>query len=120
MNVLARLAIIDQQLYEAAKIDGAGVIRRFFSITLPQLRNVLLIVVMLRGIWMFNKFAEIHVLTGGGPAGATTTLPILAYDLAFGALRVGEGSAINTLLFLIVATIGTIYLVSFKPSKEVE
>jgi multiple sugar transport system permease protein len=119
MNVLARLVTIDPQLYEAAKIDGAGVFRRFFSITLPQLRNVLLIVILLRGIWMFNKFAEIHIITGGGPAGSTTTLPVLAYDLAFGALQVGEGSAINSFLFLIVATIATVYLVSFKPSRDI-
>jgi multiple sugar transport system permease protein len=120
INCLARLAIIDRNLYECARLDGAGRVRMFFAITLPQLRGVLLIVVLLRGIWMFNKFAEIHIITGGGPAGATTTLPILAHDLAFGALRVGEGSAVNTFIFLLLLAIAILYLVLFKPAREVE
>lgn len=120
INVLARLSTISKNLYEAARIDGAGSIQCFFNITLPQLRGVILIVVMLRGIWMFNKFQEIHIITGGGPLGATTTLPILAYDAAFGMMRIGEGSAINTFIFLILSVTACIYLYTFKPAKEIE
>lgn len=120
INVLARLSTIDENLYEAARIDGAGSVQCFFKITLPQLRGVLLIVVMLRGIWMFNKFEEISIITGGGPLGATTTLPILAYDAAFGTMRVGEGAAINTFIFLVLSLIAVIYLYSLKPAKEME
>ena len=120
INCLARLAIINKNLYECAKLDGAGPFRMFFSITLPQLRGVLLIVVLLRGIWMFNKFAEIHIITGGGPAGATTTLPILAHDLAFGAFRIGEGSAVNVFIFLLLLIIAILYLYLFKPARELE
>ena len=119
INTLARLSTISRSLYEAAYVDGAGPIRCFFSITLPQLRSVLLVVVLLRGIWMFNKFAEIHLLTGGGPAGATTTLPIIAYYKAFGDMRVGEASAINTVIFVILLIIGTVYIRTLDPAKEI-
>ena len=56
VNVLARLQTIPPELYDAARVDGASAVRQFFHVTLPQLRNVLLIVLLLRGIWMFTKF----------------------------------------------------------------
>jgi ABC-type sugar transport system permease subunit len=65
--VLARLQTIPLELYDAAKVDGAGVANRFFDITLPQLAEVLLVVVVFRTIWTFNKFEEIYLLTRGGP-----------------------------------------------------
>ena len=65
--VLARLQTIPEPLYEAAKLDGAGPVARFFDVTLPQLREVLLVVVLLRAIWDFKEFDLIYLLTGGGP-----------------------------------------------------
>jgi len=120
LNCLARLSSIDSTLYEAAKVDGASVFQRFIYITLPQLRSVILIVVLLRGIFTFNKFEEINVITEGGPLGSTTTLPVLSYERAFGALEVGEGSAINTLIFLILSVVAVLYLLNLKPAKELD
>jgi len=74
--VLARLQTIPVQLYEAATMDGAGPIGRFFDVTLPQLRDVLGVVILLRAIWDFKEFDLIWLLTGGGPINHTRTLPL--------------------------------------------
>ena len=68
LSVLARMQTIPPTLYEAAQVDGAGPIRRFFHITLPQLQNVLFVVILLRSIWMFTKFDTVWLLTQGGGA----------------------------------------------------
>ena len=77
--VLARLQTIPENLYEAARIDGAGPIARFFDVTLPQLREVLTVIILLRAIWDFKEFDLIFLLTGGGPVTGTQTLPLLVY-----------------------------------------
>lgn len=81
--VLAGLQTIPTQLYEAARLDGAGAWRQFWHITIPGLRSVLIVVILLRGIWMFNKFDVIWLLTKGGPLNQTETLPTLAYRKSF-------------------------------------
>ena len=63
--VLARLQTVPLELYDAAKVDGAGVVRRFLDVTLPQLKEVLIVVIVFRTIWTFNKFEEIYLLTQG-------------------------------------------------------
>lgn len=118
--VLARLQSIDQELYEMAKINGAGYIRCFFDVTLPNIRSTLLLVILLRGIWMFNKFDMIWLLTQGGPFEETKTLAILAYKSAFESLNYSEGAAIAVLMFLILLGIAIIYFYRFKPEQEVE
>src|SRR5262249_49800816 len=81
---LGRLQNIPRQLYEAARIDGANSWSMFWDITLPQLRSVLAVSVFLRFIWDFNDFNMIALITNGGPAGRTQTIPILIYQLGFG------------------------------------
>lgn len=100
---LAGLQTIPEELYESARVDGANVVQQFFRITLPVLRPVLAVVIVLRGIWMFNKFDIIWLLTAGGPLQATEHLPILAYVKAFGLFDVGGGTAVATASFLILA-----------------
>jgi len=118
INILARLQTIEPQLHEAARIDGANFWDRFAYITIPQIRGVLLVVILLRALWMFNKFNEIWIVTAGGPAGSTTTLPILAFKEAFKVQRLGRASAITTNLFIVIMAVTVIYLVVFKPAKE--
>ena len=77
--VLARLQAIPDELYEAASIDGAGAWARFTDVTLPQLRDVLIVVVLLRTVWDFKEFDLIFLLTGGGPIIGTQTLPLMVY-----------------------------------------
>lgn len=106
---LAGLQTAPVQLYEAARVDGAGPIRRFFHVTLPALRPILIVIILLRGIWMFNKFDIIWLTTGGGPLGATEHLPVLAYRQAFTLYDLGSGAAIATLSFLALMAIVTLY-----------
>jgi multiple sugar transport system permease protein len=91
--VLARLQTIPEPLYEAARIDGAGTIARFFDVTLPQLRDVLVVIVMLRAIWDFKEFDLIWLLTGGGPLSSTETLPLVVYRQAFAMNQMGMAAA---------------------------
>ncbi|NLJ38669.1 MAG: sugar ABC transporter permease [Candidatus Atribacteria bacterium] len=118
INVLARLESISSSLFDAAKVDGANSWQIFWNITLPQIRGVLLIVVFLRAIWMSQKFEEIFVVTGGGPAGSTTSLALLSYEQAFGAMRLGYASAVNVVIFIILIIMATIYITAFKPAKQ--
>jgi multiple sugar transport system permease protein len=102
--VLARLQTIPGDLYEAARIDGAGAWSRFWDVTLPQLRGVLVVIVLLRTIWDFKEFDLIYLLTGGGPIASTQTLPLLVYKQAFGMNAMGQAStyAIGIMLVLLV------------------
>jgi multiple sugar transport system permease protein len=108
--VLARLQTIPEPLYEAAKIDGAGPIARFFDVTLPQLRDVLLVVVLLRAIWDFKEFDLIYLLTGGGPIIGTQTLPLMVYKDAFGLNDMGRASAVAVAMMLVMVVFMVIYL----------
>lgn len=107
MMFLAGLTSIPADLNEAAAIDGAKPIRRFFSVTLPQMREVIFVTVMLSTIWTFNSFHMVFILTGGGPAMRTHILPTLAYEYGITQSQLGLGSAvlvsvIPVFLFLIV------------------
>jgi multiple sugar transport system permease protein len=108
--VLARLQTIPEHLYEAAKIDGAGPVARFFDVTLPQLREVLLVVILLRAIWDFKEFDLIFLLTGGGPIIATQTLPLLVYSEAFGLYDMGAATAVAVAMMLVMLTFMVLYL----------
>jgi multiple sugar transport system permease protein len=85
---------IPAELYEAASVDGANAFQRFVHVTLPGLRNIVIIVVLLSTIWTFNDFAIVYILTKGGPGGATMVLPVFTYELAFGAQRLGDAIAV--------------------------
>jgi multiple sugar transport system permease protein len=93
INLLAGLKAIDKEYYEAATIDGASAWRCFRHITLPGLRYVLIVCVLLSTIWTFNNFTEIYLLTGGGPVGATRVYSIIAWEYAIQSLRIGVGVA---------------------------
>ncbi|UCD71954.1 MAG: sugar ABC transporter permease [Syntrophobacterales bacterium] len=117
ITILARLQIIPLDLYEAAKIDGATAWDQFRDITLPQLRDILFIVVLLRTIWMFNNFDVIFLLTGGGPLRATMTLPVMVYEQAFENYMMGRGSAVAVLMFVFLIIIMTIYFKAFRQQE---
>ncbi len=108
--VLARLQTIPDALYEAAKIDGAGPIARFFDVTLPQLRDVLVVIILLRAIWDFKEFDLIFLLTGGGPLSDTQTLPLLVYQEAFALNDMGMASAFAVVMMLIMLVFMIVYI----------
>ncbi len=97
INLLAGLKAIDKEYYEAAIIDGASAWRCFLHITLPGLRYVIIVAVLLSTIWTFNSFDMIFLLTGGGPVNATRVFSVLAFD-AFGAARYGNAVAIAVMM----------------------
>ena len=116
--VLARLQVIPLDLYEAARIDGAGAVARFLDITLHQIKDVLLVVALLRTIFMFNNFEIVFLLTGGGPLRSTMTLPILVYEQAFGLYDMGRGSAIAVVMFLILIAVMSIYFAFLRKETD--
>lgn len=99
ISLLAGLQIIDKGLYEAAEIDGSSALNKFFYITLPMLKPILITVFVLSTIWTFNDFPIIWNMTMGGPAGVTETLPILSYKNAFISMNISRG--ITEAMFMI-------------------
>ncbi|MGD9000116.1 MAG: sugar ABC transporter permease [Granulosicoccaceae bacterium] len=100
--LLAGLQGIPEQLYEAARIDGAGRWQRFWHITLPQLRNPLIFVMLVTTILAFRLFEQVQIMTHGGPRHATTTVMYEAVQAAFSRQQVARGAAITVIFFLVV------------------
>ena len=101
--LLAGLQGIPKELYEAARVDGAGAWGLFRYVTLPGLRPVLVYVVAMDIIFLAQGFAEIYVLTQGGPLGSTTTVNYLIYTEAFQYNQLGSASAMAFVLFAFIA-----------------
>jgi multiple sugar transport system permease protein len=106
--LLTGLQQIPAQINEAARIDGANAWQRFWGITLPMLKPVLLFMVVMNTIGAFQMFAQAYILTAGGPEMTTRGVVSLIYDTAFADYRLGYGAAISWLLFLIIATVSLI------------
>ena len=105
--ILARLQAVPKDLYEAAEVDGAGPLRKFINITLPQITAILSILFMIRFIWNFNKFEDIFLLTGG--ASGTRTLPINVYQQGFAVSNIGMGSAVSIVIVMLLIIFMIIY-----------
>ena len=113
ISFLAALQNIPPDLYEAAKIDGASAWDRFLAVTLPSIRPVILIVVLLSSIWTANSFENIWIMTQGGPSDATMVFPVLAY-FGMQTQRLGEAAAVSVallpalaiLVFFVTALLG--------------
>ncbi|MBN9644005.1 carbohydrate ABC transporter permease [Corynebacterium mendelii] len=99
---------IPHERYEAALVDGAGRFQQFIHITLPGLRPITFLVVILGTIWSFQVFDLVYAMTGGGPAGATTTIVIEIFEQGFQTLRFGYASAIAMVLFAAVALVSIV------------
>lgn len=117
--LLAGLQAIPGELYEAARLDGANRAQLLRDITLPLLRPVILMSVILGSIWTSNYFEAIYVLTGGGPARLTETLPIYIYKTAFQFFHLNLAIAGSIILLFIVMVLVTTYLIAFvRLSKQ--
>ena len=108
--VLARLQSVPLELYDAAKVDGAGVVRRFLDVTLPQLKEVLIVVIVFRTIWTFNKFEEIYLLTKGGPGTSTFNLAVYSFEQSMANLRLGVGAATGVVMMVMLFLGSIVYL----------
>jgi len=100
--MLAGLQNIPDELYEVADIDGAPAIIKFFKITLPLLRPMLIFSLVINTIRSFQIFAEIFVMTQGGPIGTTTTIVFYLYRMGFMRFRMGRASAVAYILFAVI------------------
>lgn len=105
ISILAGLVSIPQELYEAAKTDGAGTIAQFWHITLPLLRPVLLVVVLFSTIFTFSDFNIVYVLTRGGPVNSTHLFATYAHQTGLVSARIGEGAAVSLFLFPILVVV---------------
>lgn len=116
--VLGKLQTIPGHLYEAAKIDGSSAWQSFWNITFPFIQPVLIVVMLMRFIWLFNKWDVIYLLTGGGPLDATATLPMLLYNEAFSSYNLSKSAAIGVLMFLILILFSKGYFVINEKAEE--
>jgi len=114
---LAGLQNISPELYDAAKVDGAGVWARFWSVTLPLLRAPLLIVLIYETMIGIAVFDMVYVLTGGGPGSATTLISWFAYTATFKFLNLGQGAALSFIIAITLAVLIVVYL-RVLPTEE--
>lgn len=106
---LAALTGVRPELYDAAEVDGAGVWPKVWHVTLPQLRHILLITLILQVIATFQVFTEPYLMTGGGPSNATTTVLLQIYQYAFRFGDFGAATALSVLLALFLAVMSAGY-----------
>ena len=109
ISFLSALQSVPGELSEAAAIDGAGIFKRFFRVTLPQLRSVSLVIVFIHIIWTAVNFDFIWVMTEGGPNYATETLPIMIYRYSMKKFDVVAASALSTMMFTIMVILFAFY-----------
>ena len=119
LAILARLQTIPEEQYEAARVDGASAVRRFLHITLPHIRGILFVVILLRSIWMFTKFDTVWLMGEGAGAGRfIRTLPVYAYMRTLTYYQAGLGAALAVTMFGILMISTVIYFRLFR--KEVD
>jgi multiple sugar transport system permease protein len=108
--LLAGLQAIPEEIYEAADIDGTTGWQKFWYITIPGLRGIILTIVLLDFIWTFRAFDPVYVMTGGGPVNSSQVLPTIIYFDAFQKLKFGYASAEAVIMFLILFAVSVVYV----------
>jgi multiple sugar transport system permease protein len=116
--MLAGLQTVPDQLLRAAQVDGAGAWHRFWHITVPHLKNVSVVTVLLLLVANLNAFTIPYVMTGGGPAGASEIWITQIYQIAFGRIRFGLASAYSVILFIVMMTMGYFYVRALTRGDE--
>ncbi len=118
VTFLAGLKAIDANLHEAAMVDGASPWQRFLHITLPGLRPVMIVTVLLSSIWTFNNFDLIWLMTQGGPGDATAPYVMVAYSKAIQQLQLGAGAAVTLVMLPIIAVLVVILVRMMRRSDQ--
>jgi multiple sugar transport system permease protein len=113
--LLAALQVVPEELHEAARIDGAGMFKRFIYITTPILRSPMLVLVIILSLWAFNTIDLIYVMTEGGPGEATNLASYLMYQYAFNYWRLGYAATMGIFLFVININLTLLYIRVFRP-----
>lgn len=117
--ILAALQTIPRELYEAASISGANTWQSFRYVTVPHLRGVSSIVLLLSLIWNFQHFETIYVMTQGGPAKSTTTFSVAVYQTAFQSFDLGKAGALGILWMILLSAVVVVYLRFGMADEEV-
>lgn len=110
ISILAKLQTISDSYYEAAQIDGANVLQRFIYVTLPEIKDVIILSAMMSTIWTINEFESVWLLTGGGPNGSTEVMNVYSYKMAMRSMQLGRGIAVSVLalpIFIILISLLT-------------
>ena len=110
LYLLGGLQTIDEEIYEAAYVDGAGTIRRIISITIPMIKNVIGVVLLIQIIFAFKVFDVVYFLTGGDPANSTEVLGIRLYSLAFEERKFGYASVLAVVMIITSIIFGLMYV----------
>ena len=110
INILAALQSVPEDIYEAADMDGCGTFRKFFSLTLPYIKPTIIVTILLRTIWIFNSFDLVVIITEGGPANYSQTLPSYMYTQAFASYDFGLAGAFGVLLMVILVVYALVFL----------
>lgn len=116
--IAAGLTAIPEEQYEAASLDGAGPIARFFYITLPSLWPTLVAVACLVTIYTMRAFDLIFAMTQGGPLDASNVLPLLSYQLSFQRFHFGVGAAVGSFSFIIVLAVAFLYVRTLRREAQ--
>ena len=116
--ILAALQGVSYDMYESASIDGAGKIKRFLYITLPNIKEPMAVAVILNVISIFNNFNAIWLLTKGGPLDSTEIMYTYAYRQAFVDHKFGYAAAISVVIFIVIAILTTIYIRMIASGKN--
>jgi multiple sugar transport system permease protein len=114
ITILAGLQAVPQELHEAAAIDGATAWHRFWNVTVPAIKGIILIAALLSIIWTFADFQLIYVLTKGGPANQTHIFGTYAYQIGLAATEIGMGAAIALYMFPILAFFAVLLLLYLR------
>ena len=114
----AALQEVPPEITEAAEVDGANGVKRFFLVTLPMIRRSISTNLMLITLQTLSVFTLIYVMTGGGPGNKSMTLPVLAYQEAFKFSELGYGTAIATILLLVGAVFAIVYVRALKTEVD--
>ena len=109
---------IPSELYEAADIDGAGRVARFWRITVPLLRPVIAVLLILGFVYTIKAFGLVYAETGGGPANNTEILSLLSYQLSFGDFEFGRGAAVGNVMMLVALVGAAGYIFALRRERS--
>ena len=118
VSILAKLQTIPEDYYEAAELDGAGIMQKFRYITFPEVKDVTLLSMLMSTIWTINEFETIWLMTGGGPNGATEVMNVYSYKTAMRSMMLGRGIAVSVLAMPVLMILIGILTRKMLPENE--
>ena len=118
VSILAKLQTIPEDYYEAAELDGAGIMQKFRYITFPEVKDVTLLSMLMSMIWTINEFETIWLMTGGGPNGATEVMNVYSYKTAMRSMMLGRGIAVSVLAMPVLMILIGILTRKMLPENE--